>query len=157
MHPTQKHGPSRGRWSVERGRPTPRRVRRRNGVTAVEFAIVAPIFLIMIFGIIEMGRALMVQQIITNASREGARRAIIEQATADEVKELVNDYLAATSVSGVTVDVSPAVIGPAVGFGDPVTVSVSVPFDSVSWMPGKWILGGTELSASTVMRAERAE
>jgi len=157
MHKTQRHAVVRCRSSVERRGYAPRRGRRRNGVTAVEFAIVAPVFVIMIFGIIEMGRALMVQQIITNASREGARRAIVEQATADEVKEVVNDYLAATSVSGVTVDVSPAVIGSAVGFGDPVTVSVSVPFDSVSWMPGKWILGGTELSASTVMRAERAE
>ena len=111
----------------------------------------------MIFGIIEMGRAFMVQQIITNASREGARRAIVEQSTADEVKALVNDYLAATSVTGVTVDVAPANIGPTIGFGDPVTVSVSVPFDAVSWMPARWILGGTELSASTIMRAERPE
>jgi len=157
MYETQRHGVSCGRSSVKRSRYAPRRKGRRNGVTAVEFAIVAPIFVIIIFGIIEMGRAFMVQQIITNASREGARRAIVEQATADEVKELVNDYLAATSVSGVTVDVSPETIGPDIGFGDPVTVSIRVPFDSVSWMPGSWILGGTELTASTIMRAERAE
>jgi Flp pilus assembly protein TadG len=58
-----------------------------------EFAIVLPIFLLAIIGIIEFGRAVMVQQILVNAAREGARRAIVPGATTDEVKELVDDYL----------------------------------------------------------------
>ena len=129
----------------------------RHGIAAVEFAIVAPIFVIMILGIIEIGRAIMVQQIITNASREGARRAITEKATASEVQTVVNEYLAATSVkSGVSVDVTPAP-GPAVGFGDPITVTVTVPYGNVSWLATPWILGGSQLTASTVMRAERPE
>ena len=129
----------------------------RHGVAAVEFAIIAPVFVIMILGIIEFGRAIMVQQILTNASREGARRAIVEKATASEVKAVVNDYLAATSISsGVTVEVSPAP-GPTVGFGDPITVAVTVPYNDVSWLGTPWILGGSQLSARSVMRAERPE
>jgi Flp pilus assembly protein TadG len=127
------------------------------GVAAVEFAIVAPVFVIMILGIIEIGRAMMVQQIITNASREGARRAITEKATTSEVQSVVNNYLAATSVkSGVSVNVTPAP-GPAVGFGDPITVTVTVPYNNVSWLEAPWLLGGTNLTASTIMRAERPE
>jgi Flp pilus assembly protein TadG len=129
----------------------------RRGVAAVEFAIIAPVFLIMLFGIIEMGRAIMVQQIITNASREGARRAIVENATTSEVQTVVNSYLASTSVSsGVSVTVSPAP-GPSVGFGDPVAVTVTVPFNNVSWLPTPWILGGKQLTATSSMRAERPE
>ncbi len=45
----------------------------RLGAAAVEFAIVAPLFFMLVFGCIEFGRALMVQQILTNASRVGAR------------------------------------------------------------------------------------
>ena len=42
------------------------------GVAAVEFALVAPLFLLFLFGMIEFGRMVMVQQVLTNASREGA-------------------------------------------------------------------------------------
>src|SRR5688500_16750560 len=80
----------------------------RRGVSAVEFAIIAPLFVLLILGVIEFGRAMMVKQIITNAAREGARRAIIETATEPEVKQVVNDYLANASISGATVSVNPA-------------------------------------------------
>ena len=36
-------------------------------------------------------------------AREGARRAVLEQSTADEVETIVTDYLAGNSVSGATV------------------------------------------------------
>ena len=129
----------------------------RRGVAAVEFAIVVPIFVLLVFGLIELGRSFMVQQILTNASREGARRAIIEGSTTTEVKNLVGDYLGATSVSsGYTVTVSPN-ITPALGLGDPITVSVSVPYSAVSWMPSAWWMGGATMSATSTMRVERPQ
>ena len=141
---------------MSRRRAVRRLKRGRTGAAVVEFAIVAPILFLVIFGIIEFGRLFMVQQILTNASREGARRAILESSTAAEVQTVVNDYLSGSSVSGATVTVSPAAIS-SLGFGDPVTVSVSVPFDNVSWLPSSWFLGGRTLSTQSVMRAERPE
>ncbi len=47
----------------------------------MEFAVVAPLFLVFVFGMIEYGRMVMVQQVITNASREGARRAVLDGAS----------------------------------------------------------------------------
>ena len=44
-----------------------------------------------------------------------------------------------------------------VGFGDPVTVTVAVPFDQVTWLPGAWFLGGANLWAQSVMGGERIE
>jgi len=108
-----------------------------------------------VFGILEFGRMTMVQQIITNASREGARRAIIEDATGAEVHTLVENYLTASSVSGATVTVEPQDLD--LGFGDPVTVSVQIPFSNVSWAGSAWFLGGSILEASTVMRGERLQ
>jgi Flp pilus assembly protein TadG len=52
-------------------------------------AIVLPVFLLVMIGIIEFGRAVMVQQILVNAAREAARRAIVPGATTDEVKKLI--------------------------------------------------------------------
>ena len=130
-----------------------RRLSRRSGVAAVEFAIVAPVFFVLVFGMIEFGRMVMVQQILTNASREGARRAVLDAATTDNVTTVVNDYLTSAAINGATVSVTP---GPpsSAAFGDPVTVNVSVPFSSVSWMPSPWFLSSTTLSATTVMRRE---
>ncbi len=49
--------------------------RNRRGTAAVEFALVAPVFFLLVFGMIEYGRMVMVQQVITNASREGRASA----------------------------------------------------------------------------------
>lgn len=51
--------------------------RRRTGQAIVEFALVAPIFLLMLFAIIEFGRYIYTVQILNNAAREGARYAIV--------------------------------------------------------------------------------
>lgn len=129
---------------------------RRRGAALVEFAVVAPLFFTLLIGIIEFGRAMMVAQLMTNASREGARRAIIEGATESEVKTLVSNYLTNTSVSGATVSVNPSNLSTA-GFGDNVTVSVTVPYNDVTWVPSPWFLADKTLRASAVMQAERLQ
>jgi Flp pilus assembly protein TadG len=118
--------------------------------------VVAPIFVLLVFGMIEYGRMVMVQQVITNASREGARRAVLDGATTGSVVNVVEDYLANGSISGATVTVTPDPPGDA-AFGEPVTVLVEVPFDQVSWLPAPMYLGGTNMSATTVMRRESVQ
>jgi Flp pilus assembly protein TadG len=122
----------------------------------VEFAVIAPLFILLVMGMIEFGRALMVKQIITSAAREGARRAIVESATESEVKQVVNQYLAGASVNGATVTVTPTTLD-TLGFGDPVTVQVSVSCNSISWTPSPWFLGGRTLTERSTMRAERLQ
>ena len=51
--------------------------RRSRGQALVEFAFVAPIFLLMLFAIIDFGRYVYYVQILNNAAREGARYAIV--------------------------------------------------------------------------------
>jgi Flp pilus assembly protein TadG len=122
----------------------------------VEFAVVAPLFFLLVFGMIEFGRMVMVQQIITNASREGARVAVLDGATATEVTTAVENYMASVSLPSVNMTVTPDPPSSA-GYGDPVTVVVSIPFDQVSWLPTPMFLGGTTLSATTVMRRETVQ
>jgi Flp pilus assembly protein TadG len=104
---------------------------------------------------IEYGRMLMIQQVITNASREGARVAVLEGSTKTDVEATINAYLDASSIDGATITVAPTLLSDA-DAGDPVTVTVSINFNQVSWLPSPMYLGGTELSASTVMRREAA-
>lgn len=127
--------------------------RNRQGASAVEFAVVAPLFFLLVMGMIEYGRMVMVQQVITNASREGARRAVLDGATAAEVTTTVTNYMTSSRITGATITVTPNPPSSAAA-GSPVTVAVSIPFSQVSWLPSPMYLGATTLSATTVMRRE---
>jgi hypothetical protein len=58
-------------------RPAIRRTR-RTGQALVEFALVIPIFLLMLFGLIDMGRFVFMSSTLSQAAREGARLAAVE-------------------------------------------------------------------------------
>ena len=130
--------------------------KQRRGSAAVEFALVAPLFFILVFGMIEVGRMVMVQQVITNASREGARLAVLDTATVAEIETTVEDFLSSGMISGADVIVSPDPPSDA-GHGEPVTVTVEIAFDKVSWLPSPVFLGDVNLSASTAMRRESVQ
>ena len=117
--------------------------------------MVAPVFFLLVFGMIEYGRMVMVQQVITNASREGARRAILDGATSSDVTTVVNNYLQNGSIQGASVTMNPSDPSAATN-GAPISVTVRVGFDQVSWLPSPMFLGETDLSATTVMRRESA-
>ena len=128
----------------------------RRGVAAVEFALVAPVFFLVVLGIIEFGRMAMVQQVLTNAAREGARVGVLDGSTKAKVVNAASQYLDGAAVTTATVDVSPDPPDSA-GYGQPVTVTVTVLFDDVSWLPAPFFLGGRNLTAEAIMRRETVE
>jgi Flp pilus assembly protein TadG len=128
----------------------------RKGAAAVEFAVVAPVFVLLVFGMIEYGRMVMVQQVITNASREGARRAILDGVSANDVQTTVTTYLTNGTVTGATITLDPANPSSA-SAGQPVTVTVSVPYTAVSWLPSPFFLGNATMTSSSTMRRESVE
>ena len=72
------------------------RLKSQSGASAVEFALILPILLLLVFGIIEMGFVLFDKAMITNASREGARAGIlfrVSPVTEQEIVDVVNTYL----------------------------------------------------------------
>lgn len=132
-----------------------RKQKKRLGVAAVEFAIVAPLFFMLILGFIELGRAFMVQQILTNASRVGARQAITLNGTESDVVSVTESYMSGMGITGVTVSVVPSPASAQAG--DAMTVTVEIPFGDVSWLPSPEFLAGKTLTASSVMRKEGFE
>jgi len=67
------------------------KLRDDSGATIVEFAIVLPLVLLLIFGIIEFGLLIYNKQILTNACREGGR-AGVQQAAPPGVTQSPNRY-----------------------------------------------------------------
>jgi len=57
----------------------PRRGTRRRGQALVEFALVIPLFLLLLVSIFDLGRAVFAWNTLSNAAREGARIAIVNQ------------------------------------------------------------------------------
>ena len=136
---------------------SPRRAagRKRRGAAIVEFAVVAPVFFLLVFGTIEFGRLVMVQQVLVNAAREGARVAILSGSTTSKVTTAVDNYLSAAGISGATASVSPDPPSGAT-YGSSVTVTVSVPFSDVCWTLKPLFLSSTTQQAQCVMRTEQS-
>src|SRR4029078_8187722 len=63
--------------AMRRPRHRFRRASRGRGQAMVDFALVAPIFFLMVFAIIAGGRFILYSQTLNNAVREGARYAIV--------------------------------------------------------------------------------
>jgi Flp pilus assembly protein TadG len=131
---------------------------RRRAASAVEFAVVIPVFFLFVFGLIELGRGLMAQHLVTNAARQACRVGVIEGKTYGDVQGAAITYLAAQGISGegVTIqvnDVTDTSANFAPNAGDEITVLVSVPTSSVSWVPGaNYLLGGTITGKYTLRR-----
>jgi len=101
---------------IFRNRRTRNSASRRRGATTVEAALVLPVFILFLFGILEYGRYLMYLQILTNAAREGAHYALAHtdpvtiagttsgNATTD-VTNAVNNALAGQTLVGQSVQV----------------------------------------------------
>ena len=56
-----------------------RRGARGRGQALVEFALIIPLFLLLLVAVFDMGRAVFAYNTLTNAAREGARIAIVNQ------------------------------------------------------------------------------
>lgn len=66
-----------------------------------EFALLLPLLLVIVFGIIEFANAWRTSQVITNAAREGARRAILpDDPSADSIKSYVKNYITNAGLDG---------------------------------------------------------
>jgi len=144
------------------------RIKDQSGVAAVEFAIVLPVLVVLLFGMIEFSLLFYNKAMLTNACREGARSGIVFRADASgdrwpltdaEIQAVVRNYSQDYMVNfgsdnltdeDITVDrtggSSP---------GDPLTVSATYHYDFLV-LPGliDALTGGLDITARSVMRIE---
>lgn len=112
---------------MERQRKGSRKTARDRGAAAVEFALVLPVLLFLLFAIIDGGRALNAQITLTSAAREGARLAALGKPDSTVISSTQS---AATGLAGVTVQVTDC--APGAGPTTSATVSVSYDFTFVT-------------------------
>src|SRR4051794_15503661 len=84
--------------------------RSRSGRTAVEAAIVINVLVVLLMGVFEYGRLMMIRQLMDNAAREGARYAVVNTSstsgvTTAQIQSTVTGYLAGQTVNNLVVQV----------------------------------------------------
>ncbi|MBT2516658.1 pilus assembly protein [Streptomyces sp. ISL-90] len=104
--------------------------RSERGAAAVEFALIVPLMLVVLFAILDLGWVFNQQLAVTAAAREGARIAAVHSDAAGQAdaEDLVNDLLTVTPT--ITWE---SACGPATD--DRITMVVSVPLtDLTGWL-----------------------
>ncbi|MEN8040223.1 MAG: TadE/TadG family type IV pilus assembly protein [Actinomycetota bacterium] len=111
----------------------------------VEMAIVMPLFLMLLFGIMEAGWAFSQQVEMRNATREGARLAVVDWGTGDQV---IDETCSRADLSGAGTTFTVTVNT------ESVTVNASKTYQSLTGMIDGF--AGLTMSSSVEMRTERA-
>ena len=128
-----------------------------DGAELVEFAVVLPVMLLVLLGIIEFGLLFQRYQVITNAAREGARLAVLPGYSTDDVEDRVEQFLTAAGLDeetpppdvGLPFEVDLSDTGPCLRM---VAVTVSYPH-SYSFIGGIAGYFGSEAFTATTLQA----
>lgn len=126
--------------------------RDKRGQSLVELALVLPLVILILFGIIEFGRIFHSYLLITHASREGARVGIVG-ATNEEITQRVKDAAPLANADTITVTVQPNTKAARTS-GVALTVKVDYPVALVTPILADILPNSINLKAQTVMRME---
>lgn len=124
--------------------PARRAVRR--AAASVELALLLPLILILLLGIWEVGRMIEMQQLLTNAAREGGRQASTGNLTNAQTAQVVRDYLVNAGVPTTNVTVTVANVtsaGTDVSAAaqlDQLSVTVTLPCADVRWVALNYLI-----------------
>lgn len=125
------------------------------GQAFVEMAIVLPIFLLLVLGMIDLARAWNAKQVITDAAREAARRGVVDY-NSQVVDEAFVQGVAAAALNNAGFDASLATItAPAAGGPINTQLQVDITYPYTFDFLGRFYSGGTvQLRSRIVMRNE---
>jgi Flp pilus assembly protein TadG len=147
-------------------RPQEAKYRRRTGTAVVEFAFVAPVLVLLMLGLFELSRGMMVRQMLCGAARKGCRTGILKQyGSQDIINDATNvmrdngfdvTKFNPPSVASITIQVtdpngnalSDALDAPS---GSTVSVQVTIPASSVDWATSYFLTESMLVSDTVVM------
>ena len=123
-----------------------------DGAAAVEFAILLPLLVALLFGFIQFGVAFNNKIQATNAAREGARLAIVgvddwtdvttPPAPAETFWTVVRQRAGGLAITNCSVDVNPNIVGGTVTVGFDYPVDLVIPFVP---LPASWSTGHAQV------------
>jgi Flp pilus assembly protein TadG len=123
------------------------------GQALVEFALVVPIFLLLVFGLVDLGRAIYVNNAMAEAARDGARWGSVQarSATPAGLDSIAGEVAARmTAVPDPTIEVSCVATLPALGCrtNDTLVVEIRTELDMITPIIGQ-IIGSLDLGSTS--------
>jgi len=121
----------------------------KNGNAAIEFALVIPLFLMVLFGSVQFGLIFLTKAEMSHVARNASRLLSVEELTISEVQAYVNASLTGWGEGGYTTAVERS--------SDVFTVTISIHTESITFFPvfPEDMFGATIMSSAS-MRAEGA-
>src|SRR5262249_52780111 len=131
---------------------------KRRGASAVEFALVASIFFLLVFAIIEFGRVFMTLELLTEAARVGCRQGITPNATNAQIQQAATNFLTNVGIQG---EIATVIINDGAGIqqaqnatsNSEITVRVTIPAANITWFPS-FVSPATTLKGQWTLRRE---
>jgi Flp pilus assembly protein TadG len=125
------------------------------GQSLVEFALVVPLLLLVVVGIIEFGRAWNLSQVVTDSARQGARTSAVLNsdgtATVDSVRNVVRRALASGNINPDAANID--IDNFQGGTNTPTWVEVSVPYQFLIFGPVMALAGQAFDDATITLRS----
>jgi Flp pilus assembly protein TadG len=129
----------------------PRSSRARKATATVEFAVIAPVFLLILLGTIETCSMIFLQQSLEIAAFEGSRVAIVQKSTRDGVERAINTILGPRRVRDYVVRITPNDFQSA-SYGTFIKIEVTAKCESNSMLPPIFYGGSTSTGAVEMMK-----
>jgi hypothetical protein len=123
------------------------------GAVLVEFAVVVPLLLLIVLGILEYGQYVQAHEAVSLAAREAARVAVAPGGSRAEATERARQVLAAIGIEDFQIRFQPDPPETAL-VGQAVEVTIEAEFREISWLPLPMRLEEAPLRATSVMRVE---
>lgn len=132
-------------------RPVRKVIKDKRGQALVELALVLPLLILIIIGMMEFGRIFHSYLLITNAAREGARLGVVGE-TDSEIRTRVKDMAVSLDLTDSQISITPEESLRARGV--PLTVKVEYEMDLITPVLDIIIPSPFLLSAKSTMRME---
>jgi len=115
---------------------------KERGSSLVEMALTLPMLLLLLFGVLDLGRAVYAQNVITNAAREGARFGAIAPGDSQAIQTQTETAIVGLDMSAVTVTVTQT--------SNTIRVTVTYQFNSITPLVGQFLGAGGAISLEGV-------
>lgn len=122
-------------------------------MAAVEFAMIAPAFLVVVFCSMEFARMSMMRNLAQNAAYESARFTMVEGGTVADAEEKAAEILGRLGTKGAIITIND---GKPLAFDSPfVKTEIEIPLDANSLVFPKSMFADKVIYATTTLRTER--
>jgi Flp pilus assembly protein TadG len=122
----------------------------------VELAVILPVLATLVFAMLEATRMCMVAQLLTNAARDGCRVAATNGKKWTDATARITATLTPSNLNNLVTIPTPNTLPENTHLGDMITVTVTVPFSSVNWLPTPFFYSGTrKVIGTATMSSER--